>query len=383
MPVPILRSAPDSAFWQRQVEELEWFGGPYSPQLTETLSGQAAYLQEQGDHAAAIRSLRRAVHVTRINEGLQSELQIPLVRRLVENYLVNGDLQMADDLQDYLFFLYRENHTETSLQRIDASVDFLDWQRQAWLAELGEKRDRRLFNALQLVEDLLDDSLLEQELPLDSLRKLVATRMRLYYLLEQGQFGVEDVFSASLNQGFGNDPEAQISMEERRLQTLQRNAYARGRNDLKRLLTQQELAGEKLAGAATRIALGDWHLWHDRVQRATLEYKDAWTDLSEPALLPWRQQWLEQPLELPAGDVYFAPIALHNSQVERIPVEVQFMVSDRGRAKEIQVQILAEGRDGYSGQLKRWLRAARFRPAMAEQELLDDVVIERRYTIIY
>lgn len=80
--------------------------------------------------------------------------------------------------------------------------------------------------------------------------------------------------------------------------------------------------------------------------------------------------------------MYFAPIALRNSNVERIPAAVQFVVSDRGRVNNIQVQILAEGRGGYSGQLKRWLRAARFRPAMAAQELLDDVAVERRYTII-
>ncbi len=384
LPKGILRSSPRSDYWREQVQELEWQAGPYNPGLSELLSQQADYFQLQGDHGSAIASLTRAVHVTRVNEGLQTELQIPLVRRLVENHLAQGDLGAADDLQDYLFFLYRENHVQDSVERVDASVEFLDWQRQAWLAELGEQREKRLYNAVQLLEDLLDDELMQAQMPLASHRRLVEMRMRLYYLVEQGRFGVpEDVFNGSLNRGFGSDPDSQITLEERQLQNLQRSAYGRGQRDLALLIERQYAEGDVLAANATRIALADWHLWHNQSKRARLEYIDAYNELSREEYLSYREQWLAQPRELPAGDVYFAPIALRDPQLNRIPVQATFMVNKRGQPRDIDVQVLVEGRAGFRGQLTRWLRAARFRPAVIDRELVDSPMVSREYTILF
>ena len=95
------------------------------------------------------------------------------------------------------------------------------------------------------------------------------------------------------------------------------------------------------------------------------------------------EQWLGQPRELPAGDVYFAPIALRDPQLSRIPVQAQFMVNKRGQPRDIDVQVLVEGRDGFRGQLTRWLRAARFRPVMVDREMVDSNRISRDYTIIF
>jgi hypothetical protein len=104
--------------------------------------------------------------------------------------------------------------------------------------------------------------------------------------------------------------------------------------------------------------------------------------LSTPQFLSWRQLWLEQARELPAADVYFAPIVLRQVKLELIPAQAQFVVTKRGSAREIEVQVLLEGREGFAGQLSRWLKSARFRPAMADREILDRAPLQRNYTIM-
>ena len=81
----LLRSAPEAARYRQQVEDAELADGPYSPMLAETLTDEASYLEQHGNHEAAIVSLRRAVHVTRINDGLHSGMQLPMVRRLIRS----------------------------------------------------------------------------------------------------------------------------------------------------------------------------------------------------------------------------------------------------------------------------------------------------------
>ncbi len=361
---------------QQPAAEIAWHNGPYHPQRVVSLSEQAHYHEGRGDHGSAIVSLRRAVHLTRVNYGLHSGLQIPLLQRLNRNYLAGGQWQAADDTRSYLYRIQQRTLPQGGPEHIEASLDFVDWQRQVWLLELGKSSPRRLLDAWDILDDLSAAVPSMAEWPLPVLERLTATRMRLRYLLGQIRVEIEDPFPGSRDSRLV--PE--LTIEQRRLQTLQRSSYSGGRQDLQRLLQRQQKEGAGLAIAATRVALGDWHLWHNRGSRAAEEYREAWRESSSEEGLVWRQRWLQQPWELPAGDVFFAPLSLRLESAQQTEVSTSFRVDRRGRVR--QVEPGATGQSLHS-RLSRWLRAARFRPAMAGGVPLDDVPVQRNYTVLH
>ena len=362
--------------------EVEWRAGPYHPRLAEFLLQQAGYLQERGDYDAAIQHLRRAVHVTRVNLGLHSQQQIPLLQRLNLNYLETGELELADNNQTYLHFLQQRVYPEWSPERIEASLEFIDWQRQAWLLDLGKQAPKRLFNAWRLLQQMWGDSASREKLPLASLERLSEARMRWRYLVEQIQFETRDFYWPGRDRSLFNDPETSLSAEEQKWRNLQRSAYSNGRRDLEYLLQRQQAAGRSAAAAATRIELGDWHLWHNHWSQAVRDYRAAWRELSAGENAALRRSWLESPRELPASDVYFAPLALREEGAEQTELLARFQVNVRGRAQQIRLEAASAPGQAYSHRLSRWLRRARFRPAMADGDLLNAAPMQRHYTVM-
>ena len=361
---------------EQPAAETEWRNGPYHPRRAASLSEQARYHEGQGDHGSAIASLRQAVHLTRVNHGLHSSLQIPLLQRLNRNYLAGGLWQAADDTHSYLYYIQQRALPQGAPEHIEASLDFVDWQRQVWLLEPGKSSPRRLLDAWDILDDLSVAVPSVAEWPLPVLERLTAMRMRLRYLLGQIRIDVEDPFPGRRDSRLV--PE--LTIEQRRLQTLQRSSYSGGRQDLQSLLQRQRKEGAGLDVSATRIALGDWHLWHNRSSRAAEEYRKAWRELSSEEKLVWRQRWLQQPWELPASDVYFAPLSLRLESAQQTEMTTSFRVDRRGRARQVE---LGEAGQSLHSRLGRWLRAARFRPAMAGGELLDDVPVQRNYTVLH
>jgi hypothetical protein len=51
--------------------------GAYDPRQQETLWSEAISLQDSGQHSEAIEKLKRAGHLSRINEGLNAKSQLP------------------------------------------------------------------------------------------------------------------------------------------------------------------------------------------------------------------------------------------------------------------------------------------------------------------
>src|SRR5688500_8133054 len=59
--------------------------GPNSAQLIDPLSSLGSIYQEAGEHLLATAAIERARHVVRVNAGLYSLEQAPLLRGLIQN----------------------------------------------------------------------------------------------------------------------------------------------------------------------------------------------------------------------------------------------------------------------------------------------------------
>lgn len=380
-PVVLLRSAPEARRYENLVEDAELAAGPYSEQLGESLIEESAYLEQLGNHEAAIASLRRAIHVTRINDGLHSDLQIPLVRRLLGNYLNIGELESADDAQQYLNFLALKSYPYLSPEGVAATVELSDWRRQAWLVELHDRDMKRWYQSYKLADDALEKLNELDPMPAELLASLTYANLRQLYVLGEGEFGMREEIQLALGRGFADEREQQMSNEERLLQMLQKGSYARGRKRLEALAAVQRDAGNTTGEARAQLYLGDWHIWNDRSSRAIEHYARAWHLVQDPGLQSLRELWFEEVQELPVDDVFHAPRQMQPADAVNVPIRLRFVVSDRGKAGEVEIVELDEEHEALGWRMKRILRASRFRPLLRGGKPVDSTVLEREYLV--
>jgi hypothetical protein len=128
----------DIAGYEADLKRLEQqeHSNAYAQPLTETLLALATTYETQGNYTAAMPLYERAKHITRVNHGLFSSEQEPIIQRMFSNYLRQGDLVKADEQQAYLFYLQRKIHGESSPHLIPALQAFAKWNIQAFHADL-------------------------------------------------------------------------------------------------------------------------------------------------------------------------------------------------------------------------------------------------------
>ena len=134
----VASSQPDgdaAADRQRQlvvaIEQAEARGGPYSAELMAPLTSLAVLHQEAGDRDLAAAVIERLLHVVRVNYGLYSLEQAPLLAQLIANAEAAGNAETAWELQDDLLTLARRNPED--LRTVAIYRDVADQR----LAQLG------------------------------------------------------------------------------------------------------------------------------------------------------------------------------------------------------------------------------------------------------
>ncbi len=128
--------AADIAAYQESVLELERTGGAFTPGLDQDLLALGTLLQQDGQLTEAQKAFDRALHVNRVNGGLFSMGQIPIIERTIENHLARGDLVAADEQQEYLFYVQRKNFSNRGLDLLPALTRYAEWNLFAFRARL-------------------------------------------------------------------------------------------------------------------------------------------------------------------------------------------------------------------------------------------------------
>jgi hypothetical protein len=375
----LLRSAPDSERLREQVLKTELSGGPYSPHLSEALVSEANHLAAAGQHANAARSLRRAVHITRINDGLNSSRQLPLLAQLDQSYLATADWQHLDDVREYRYHLQRRFHQPLSNEGVQATLSYLDWQRKRWLLELEEPDNRRFYQNFQQLENLRED-LHEKGRATDPvMMEVVMMQMQYYYLLQELEFSVPEQIVNGVSRGLAEDPSQQLNMEERQLHLLKSAAYSRGRKRLEQL--QEDIRDTATVEVLARLRRerGDWDIWFGRYRRAAEHYRESWQLLSTAGASDLQQEWFAEPQELPASGAFVLGPEQVLKEEDYVPLRASLWVTRRGQPRDLVVTDLAGEETSGVHRLRRWLRKSRFRPVVLAGDTVDSGLITREY----
>ncbi len=365
--------------YERQVAESETSGGPYTDGLAEPLAALARHRRDRGELQQAERLYRRALHVVRVNDGLYTQRQIPILRELLDTYRSSGDLATLDDRYDYFFRLYGRGQPPYSEVRMGAALEYLRWQREALRRGLDADDKRRLLALYELNDELLRGVAADDSADPRWYRQLSVSQLYNLYL-------IQDLMAPQMQNrsGVPNTPLLASDWDEQdfrvnRLETLQRDAVGHGARLLQESLSSGTVPPEELA--SMHLELGDWYQWNGFAQKASEQYGEVVRLLRETGRSEMLDEWLGEPVELPDNGAFWQPPAPEEGQ-RRVQVRASYDVSARGRANNIQTSVAAEEDEDVASSLRRKLARTRFRPRFSSGAAEAQAGVVRDYAVL-
>jgi len=347
--------------YRQQIELREKSGGPYEDDLAQPLSRMGQYHKDQCRYKLAAAYLEHALHVVRVNEGLHTEGQIPLIRDLLDTYRLMGDQQALDDTYKKLFRVHGSGQPPHTDERKAATLEFLRWQREAFALGFENDRLQRLVSLCQLNRRLIEDLRLQANTNPAWHRELVASQLRnLYLVMGQGPFAAKFLGGTESSEGQSSHANSQTYVKQQ-FANIQSTAIARGRRLMEELL-EQPSGFNVVQRAELHLKLGDWLQWNGQERRATREYKKVVDILQEADKGRLLEQWLGEPAELPAEDVF----EINPNLLGPVLVTASYNVSKSGQVRSIDVSVEPPDNIAISRRIRRWLTGAHFRPRFSQ-----------------
>jgi tetratricopeptide (TPR) repeat protein len=368
--------APDTASYQFYITDLESRHGAYAPGLSEQLLGLGAVYQEQGLFEEAIKIYKRAVHVSRINNGLHSAEQIPILQRMISSLVSKGDYEKADERQYYLYRIQRRLYDSNAPEMSQAMMERANWERQAYYLSVGEAAFPRLLTMWELYRRVLSNiAAVEGSYSLQLLQPLSGLLETQYLIARyngEAPGGIQ----------FGTStPES--SAAENRFTMVRLSNYKQGQAVIaaKREVYLFNESEDSPLAAEALLELGDWRQYHGKREAAAEAYQQAWDEL---AVLENGEQLLArhfgQPRMLPTAE---------GSHPDLDPpanikgyAEVSYSVDDRGRVIDLDLvsnQPVETYPSAEPTRLLRRIKAKKYRPRFENREAVTTENLVKRY----
>ncbi|HEY8569317.1 hypothetical protein [Microbulbifer sp.] len=370
-----LRPSKAADDYRDRIEEMEAEYGAYGAGIDEQLTGLGTALQRSGAHEEAISQFRRAMLINRVNEGLYSLNQVPMIEHMIESQIALNQWEEANDNQEYLFWLHAKNYGEKDPRMLPIINQLSSWHLQAYIDEQGTTLFEHLINATNLYAlavDIISQNFGANDLRLvDALRGLKATN---YYL---ATYDGEPQEAVVINTSFGGgdlSPDRRAQLDHYRM-----NSFSSGKTAITKIMDvyQKNPASPPAASAKAKVELGDWYMmfnkWHSARETYGEAYQALWDNgatnreieeiFGRPAALP-TLPFLEEDREV-----------LANSYVT-----VSYDVTAFGKARNIRI-ISAKPEDKVSirSRVRNVLQKAKFRPRFENGEPVETTGIVQKF----
>ncbi len=366
---------PDIQAYRDHLANLETSQGAYGADLAESLLGLGIALQNNGQHAQAVTTLRRGTHLARVNHGLYSVEQIPLLRAEINSHLAQQHFVEADQRFEYLYRVQTKNADPDALLAV--YLEHAEWQMQAYHLRLEGDHPGRLI----LLSDLYDAALVKTVdrwgANAEQLREPLLGQLRNQYLIRLNRW----------NPAAGNSqPTAGIDLLAHRFALLRSNQYARGVQLISALYrtTPEDTPEHARARAEALIMLGDWLLWHGKRNIAWQAYRDALAELAPNSAAQQEiAALLAQPTALPAlsGVRVLPEPVTANTVADPGQILLEFDVDNRGRVRNLKRVDDNEQITTRANRLMRQLHKTIFRPRFQAGEPIDTNTLVQAYNL--
>ena len=226
---------------------------------------QAINLQSNGQHSEAIEKLKRAAHLSRINEGLNARSQLPYLRAEIASHRALNQLAIADERQTYLSRI-ESTTIPSGPAKVEALLAQAEWHQYALLQDLDKEKVEaaaRMGKAWNFYRQALDESITVYGEHSKDLFPAFQGMVRAQYLLANYQ-GIGAAMPGKMHR---YDSEYATNKE----------TFKRG---LSILVAMQQLNRDRLGvsretQAEDLIRIGDWAWWTGNRMNAISFYQEA------------------------------------------------------------------------------------------------------------
>ncbi|HEX7237724.1 MAG TPA: hypothetical protein VF405_12230 [Gammaproteobacteria bacterium] len=420
-----------------QIQEILSRDGPYSYDLLEPLTQLGLLYQESDDETLALVTLERAVHIVRVNKGLHTLEQVPLVRQLIRIEEARGNSEGAWDRQQDLLALLRRFPDD--LRTVPALKEIADKQMAVLADVIAGKRPPEVVlgcfykqwptsadgsctagskstvvqgmlaeaqrNYLDAIAVMLRQGAYDSEdlraLELDVLRGVDLMRSRYYRGPSARPVPLAPAYIGASNIEPWRSRMAAVAElaewelpypDERALEAdLGDNIvtkhvrimdpYQRGRQSLRRLYAYSAASsGSSVQQADAVVQMADWDLLYSHNSQAIESYELACTMLRDGGAAESSIDRLfgpPTPVVLPAFQPN--PLAPDEARATTGYIDVAFEITKYGRSRAVEIRDAANASRAAKEDLVELIRSNRFRPRMTEGQFADASPVRLRY----
>ena len=146
---------------RQAIDEMQGSQGIYSPQLQEAYGDLAALYAEVEDFESAIRVYTDALQISRINTGLYSDEQLPIIASLIKSNSQLSNWEETDNLHELRYHISSRFYELGDLAYLEAAENYGEWKLrllQQNLLDLGYRSySRNAEDLSDFYERLLDN----------------------------------------------------------------------------------------------------------------------------------------------------------------------------------------------------------------------------------
>ena len=367
--------APDTASYQFYITDLENRHGPYALGLSEQLLGLGNVYQGQGLHQEAIKTFKRGIHLSRINNGLQSTEQIPLLEQLIRSLVITGDYQAADERQAYLYRIQRKVYGDRSVEMASAMMRRVAWEWEAYNLH-SPAPPTRLLTMAQLYASVFNNIVSrEGSHSVTLLEPLIGLLQTQNLIMRYSEPSKGFVATSAHNS---------LDAEESQSAMLRVSNHKRGQAAIAALRQVYDYneGEDSLQSIATLVQLGDWHLMHGKRDSAMAAYQAAWQALAgREDSAEVQASWFGTPVMLP--DLPGFPTDIPALSTVKGYAQVSYHINSRGRVKNLDLlsweDIIEDEEAREPVYLLRQIKRNIYRPVFRDGEPVATEAIEKRY----
>lgn len=357
------------ASYERDITYREAEGGAYDSALAESLFGLGKAYQEAEDHARALEYFKQSRHINKINNGLYSLTQEPILREIIKSHSAIGDWEATAAGFDALYLISSRTYGDHDPRMIPVLDELAQWHLNAFVQKKNPEP-----NHLAVSQSLTNRaiSLIQKHAGEADLRLVDLLRFKAlssYYVAQT--IGDDRSFipvrSLELNR------ESLLEQEKEKAVAVG-NSYRSGRKSYEKLIEvlYNNPEATKLDRANAYAELGDWFLLFDRRESAKRAYTDALALFDNETERAEAQKKLfgslrRLPASVPANKFY-DPDPSNSVLVEAKLNTTRFGYTRR--AELISIEPASGDTRAKRIKLKKVIRSNRFRPAFQDGKLV-------------
>ncbi len=353
--------------YKKAIAELESSEGVYSDKLAQELANLADVYQQQERHDLAIATFNRSLHLNRINDGLYSKTQLPILDKVIVSLKKQKKWKQVNEQYNYLYWLNNRNFSEQDNNMLQVLIKLANWNLTSYAMGYSSNPAQDLYNAYSFYQQALNISKNIYG-PFDKRNIYILNKkMILSYF-----FATFDTTTISSSLVENNNFTKTTGYQQ--LISFKRTSFSSGKDiilsEIKILENQNKI--DYYTISKVKLKLADWYLFFEKKQSAMRLYSEAY----QFAILnddehTFTKRLFQNPIALP----YLPNLLTHTREVISEDllqsgiqyIQASFDVTKHGRAKNIRVvkSNMKESTRLRSLALKS-LRHTKFRPRLVK-----------------